>query len=460
MTTSARGSAASARRLARLALLCALAALVVLIAGAGLRSPLVVLAGLAAVVLAAIGVWWILAHRGPIRLLGFLLAVGAPIGVIVLYAGGDLWPEVLASMALWGGGLASARQALRHDTRPRPPRIRPSTPPQRPALIMNPKSGGGKVEKFDLVAKAEALGARVILLDTSTHQDVTTLARQALADGADLLGVAGGDGTQALVAAVAAEHGVPFMVIAAGTRNHFAMDLGLDRADPSRSLDALTDGVELRIDLGEVAGRPFVNLVSFGPYAEIVQKPEYRDAKAATALAELPDLLLGYTGARLSAEADGTPLGDPQALLVSNNPYAMADLLAAGRRPRLDGGVLGVVGLKVTGAAQAADLALRGERSDSVRTMTAHEVVVTADGDTVAAGVDGEALTLDTPVRCTIRPGALRIRVPRNRPGVPPAPPTMDWRRIRRLAFGPGDDSSQSDTATESDTATQRGATG
>ena len=157
-------------------------------------------------------------------------------------------------------------------------------------MIMNPRSGGGKVARFDLQQKAEALGAEVALLDRP-HTDVQQLARDALAAGADLLGVAGGDGTQALVAQVAAEHDVPFLVISAGTRNHFALDLGLDREDPSRCLDALRDGVEARIDLGDINGRPFVNNASFGAYAEIVDNPAYRDDKRGTTLDALPDLL-------------------------------------------------------------------------------------------------------------------------------------------------------------------------
>src|ERR1043166_9122986 len=132
---------------------------------------------------------------------------------------------------------------------------------------MNPRSGGGKVAKFGLKEKAEALGAEVALLEGPGVVDVADLARRAVAAGADLLGVAGGDGTQALVAGIAAEHGLPFLVISAGTRNHFAMDLGLDRDDPSRCLDALTDGVELHTDIGTVNGRPFVNNASFGAYA-------------------------------------------------------------------------------------------------------------------------------------------------------------------------------------------------
>src|SRR6185503_19320178 len=154
----------------------------------------------------------------------------------------------------------------------------PAEPPARhPYLIMNPKSGGGKVEKFDLKSKAEELGAEVFLIDGSEPVDVAEVAREAVAQGADLLGVAGGDGTQALVAGVAADRGIPFLVISAGTRNHFALDLGLDREDPSRCLEALTDGVELRVDLGSVNGRSFVNNASFGAYAELVRRPEYRD---------------------------------------------------------------------------------------------------------------------------------------------------------------------------------------
>lgn len=219
---------------------------------------------------------------------------------------------------------------------------------------MNPKSGGGKVGRFGLVERARALGARVTVLDPAAPADVAELAREAVAEGADLLGVAGGDGTQALVAAVAAEHDLPFLVVSAGTRNHFAMDLGLDRSDPARCLDALTDGEELRIDLGDVAGRAFVNTVSFGVYADVVQRPEYRDDKAGTALTLMPDLLVGEGVRRLDARIDGTPLASQQALLISNNPYVSPDVVSGGgRRPSLHDGELGVVGIRVEGAAEA-----------------------------------------------------------------------------------------------------------
>jgi diacylglycerol kinase family enzyme len=309
--------------------------------------------------------------------------------------------------------------------------------PERPYLIMNPRSGGGKVGRFGLKEQAEALGAQVVLLDPAHPQDVAALARDALADGADLLGVAGGDGTQALVASVAAEHDVPFMVISAGTRNHFALDLGLDREDPSTCLDALTDGVELRIDLGRIAERTFVNNVSFGAYAEVVQSPAYRDDKIATILRMLPDVLTHHLGARLKVHGPGVSIDSPQAVLVSNNPYSTDDPAGLGHRERLDAGVLGVLGIKVDNAAQAAELLL-GRRSSGLTVATAHEIVIDAEAPEVEVGVDGEALSFPTPVRCVIDPRALRVRVPRSRPGVPRTRARLDWRRLRDLALARG----------------------
>ncbi|MFI1434368.1 diacylglycerol/lipid kinase family protein [Streptomyces lydicus] len=434
-----RGSdSRAARLLARLAVLAAVGSLALLVLALGDGGLVVVGAGLLGLVLCAVGVWWFVAHRGVPRMAGALLAVVAPVAVVVLFEYEGLWLTALILMLCWGVTLGCARQALRRARPERSMRARRAARPGRPFLIMNPKSGGGKVGRFGLVERAEQLGARVVLLDPSEPVDVEALARRAVSEGADLLGVAGGDGTQALVAVVAAEHGLPFLVVSAGTRNHFAMDLGLDRTDPSRCLDALTDGEELRVDLGDVAGRPFVNTVSFGVYADVVQRPEYRDAKAGTTLDLMPDLLLGDGVRRLDARIDDTPLTSQQALLVSNNPYASPDeLRGGGRRPRLDDGVLGVLGIRVQDAAQAADLAVRGSQSPGLNVMRAQRVEVTCAGEEeIPVAVDGEALCMPTPVVCTLRPGALRVLVPRDRPGNVAPPPSVNWTRIIALALG------------------------
>jgi diacylglycerol kinase family enzyme len=429
------GVTVAQRWLARLALVAAAAAVLAPPLVAGFRqSVALVLVGLAGLALTLAAVWWALTHRGLVRGLAAALAVAAPLTVLVLYIRARLTWVVLLAFGLLALAVAAGQAALRRDPTPEKMHEYDTPPPRRPYLIMNPRSGGGKVARFDLKNKAEVLGAGVALLEGPGTVDVGELARAAVADGADLLGVAGGDGTQALVAGIAAEHDIPLLVISAGTRNHFALDLGLDREDPSRCLDALRDGVELKVDLGFIGDRPFVNNASFGAYATVVQSPAYRDDKTRTTLDLLPGLLAGHQGPRLVVRAGNATIEGPQAVLVSNNVYGMGDIAGLGRRARLDRGTLGVFGVTVASAAQAAGL-LRGRNSRGLTSLTGREVVVDADASRIPVGVDGEALVLDTPVRCTVRPAALRVRVPRDRPGVPDPKPVMDWKRLRRMAL-------------------------
>jgi len=425
------------RWLARLSVLLAAAAIVVVPVFADLRSLAMLAVGLVAVALSVASAYLFLARRGLLRWLALAVFALTPIAVIVVYAFyGLLWVAAV-SAGCWLLAAAAARLALAGDReRWRMPEYPVPRPAARPYLIMNPKSGDGKVARFDLERKAAALGADVFLMSGPEQVDVAAVARAAVASGADLLGVAGGDGTQALVAEVAAEHGLPFLVITAGTRNHFALDLGLDRADPAACLTALRDGVDLQVDLGVIGGQVFVNNASFGAYAEIVETPAYRGDKLGTTLDVLPSLLQGQRGARLTARADDAEIAAPQALLVSNNRYGSADVAGLSRRVRLDGGELGVVGVTV-GTANEAIRLLRGRHSGGLTVLTATEVTVTADTAQIPVGVDGEALSLPTPVVCRIRPGALRVRVPRDRPGATPAEPPVNFARLRRLACWP-----------------------
>jgi diacylglycerol kinase family enzyme len=424
------------RWLARLAFAAALAAAVVLLVSGALKSVTALLLGAAGLAIVCAAAWWFLSHRGVVRWVAAALLVAAPVAVIVVYvAAGRLW-EVALSVALAIAAVAAGRAALAGGRPPARPREEVAPQQQHPFVIMNPRSGGGKVGKFGLADKASGFGAEVALLEGPGVVDVAAMAREAVDAGADLLGVAGGDGTQALVAGVAAGRDVPMMVISAGTRNHFALDLGLDRDDPASCLDALTDGVELRIDLGLIGGRTFVNNASFGAYAQVVQSPAYRDDKSGTALAMLPDLLTGHEGAHLVVRVDGQVILDgPQAVLVSNNPYETGDIAGLGRRDRLDQGVLGIVGVKIENASQAAGLLRRAQRSRNVTVLAAREVVIDADQPHIPVGIDGESVLMPTPVHCTIRPLALRVRVPRDRPGVPDPRPPMDWTRLRHQAL-------------------------
>ena len=429
-----KSSTSSQRWLARLSFVLASLAIVVLAVFGGLKSLAMLAVAVAAAVVSLAAAYVFLARRGVWRWLALAVFVLAPIAVIVVYAFRHLLWVAIVSAAFWLLASITARQALTRDqTDWRMPEYPAQPPTRRPYLIMNPKSGGGKVGKFDLKRKAEALGAEVFLLGGSEHVDVAAVARKAVAEGADLLGVAGGDGTQALVAGIAAEHGLPFVVISAGTRNHFALDLGLDREDPSACLGALSDGVELRVDLGMINGQTFVNNASFGAYAEVVETPAYRGDKLNTTLNTLPDLLQGHRGARLHVRADGTQIEAPQALLVANNPYGTGDLAGLGRRARLDRGILGVVGVKVDSARQAVGL-VGGRHAAGLKVLTAEQIEVTADEQQIPVGVDGESILMSTPVTCTISAGALRVWVPRDRPGIPRPKSSVNWARLRHLA--------------------------
>ena len=288
--------------------------------------------------------------------------------------------------------------------------------PRHPVLFFNPRSGGGKAERFSLAAEARARGIEPIELKPG--DDLETLVRGAIDRGADALAMAGGDGSQAIVAALAAERGLPYACIPAGTRNHFALDLGVDRDDVVGALDAFVDGGERIVDLAEVNGRVFVNNVSLGVYAEAVQREGYRDAKLRTLLDTVPDML-GPGGSELDlrwTSQSGEVHHAGALVLVSNNRYRLGRAIGSGTRPRIDDGLLGIT--------VVAEPSERNEGGPSLqrplREWSAPGFEVDADSP-VPAGIDGEALVLDPPLRFRIRPGVLRVRIARQHPGASPS---------------------------------------
>jgi diacylglycerol kinase family enzyme len=287
--------------------------------------------------------------------------------------------------------------------------------PARPVLFFNPKSGGGKAERFKLADEARARGIEPIELIPGS--DLERLVRDAVAAGADALAMAGGDGSQAVVAAIAAERGLPYACIPSGTRNHFALDLGVDRDDVVGALDAFVDGGERTVDLAEVNGRVFVNNVSLGLYAEAVQAEGYRDAKLRTILDTLPDVL-GPEGEGLDLRWTGPGGSEHSAgagILVSNNRYRLGRAVGSGTRPKIDDGLLGIT---------VASGSIRGEGGGMPqrpwREWSAPEFEVRAESP-IAAGIDGEALVLESPLRFRILPGVLRVRIARKHPGASPS---------------------------------------
>ena len=364
------------------------------------------LIALACVTFALAGAWYGLLRTGAARVGGFALGLAGIALALALLARERLVEELLVVGAL-ASSVALARAAFAQHVR-----LPSQPPPRRPVLFFNPRSGGGKAERFALAREAGARG--IAAVELTPGDDLERLVRTAVADGADALAMAGGDGSQAVVAAVAAEHDLPYACVPAGTRNHFALDLGVDRDDVIGALDAFVDGGERRVDLAEVNGRVFVNNVSLGVYAEAVRQEGYRDAKLRTLLDTVPAVLgpggtgldLRWIGPRGHAHRAGA------AVLVSNNRYRLGRAIGSGTRPRIDDGLLGITLLgRPRGRGRRHRLPQRPWRE-----WTAPTFAVDADHP-VPSGIDGETVQLDPPLRFRIRPGVLRVRIAQRHPG-------------------------------------------
>ena len=386
---------------------------------------------LGCVLIAAASAWYGILRPGFARVAGLavaVLAIAGAVGLVVV--GGAPLVDLLVVAGLLVTLAASRGTLAVHVDLPG------ASAPRHPVLFFNPRSGGGKAERFELAKQARSRGIEPIELKAG--DDLEVLVRDAVARGADGLAMAGGDGSQAIVAAVAAEFGMPYACVPAGTRNHFALDLGVDRDDVVGALEAFVDGGERRVDLGEVNGRVFVNNVSLGLYAEAVQREGYRDAKIRTLLDTVPEVL-GPSGSELDMRWRG-PGGHEHrggaAVLVSNNRYRLGRAVGSGTRPRIDDGLLGIT---VVGA-----VSWRDEEGRSLQQPWREWSAPTFRVDSerpVAAGIDGEALVLEAPLDFRIRPRVLRVRVARKHPGASPSATLPDGIRagtveLARIALG------------------------
>ncbi|MGZ8701777.1 MAG: diacylglycerol/lipid kinase family protein [Gaiellaceae bacterium] len=256
-------------------------------------------------------------------------------------------------------------------------------------LLINPLSGKGSPTADELAAEARIVGVQTHVL--RKDEDPSELAR---ASTAEVLGMAGGDGSLAPVAEVALERDAAFVCIPFGTRNHFARDLGLDRDDPIGALRAFANtSRERRIDVGRADERLFLNNVSLGVYARLVHRREaHRRRREAFARIRAWAILLTHRQP-LGITIDGDAV-ESRLVLVANNAYAV-ELPSLGERERLDEGKLH---LYTPGTDPPERV---GER-----------FVVAAAARRLEAAIDGEPEVLETPVEFRVEPGALRVLVP------------------------------------------------
>jgi diacylglycerol kinase family enzyme len=299
-------------------------------------------------------------------------------------------------------------------------------------LIVNPAAGSAATLQVSLTEAARERGIRVHMLERG--EDARLAALAAVEEGgAESLAVAGGDGSVAAVAGVAVECDLPLVVVPTGTLNHFARDLGLDLTRPLRALEAVYAGhEERRVDVGRISGRLFINNVSLGLYAQMLGDPGYRQDKLHVAQTKLqaafsdPEL----RRALRITPPDEAPLEGIIAVVVSNNPYEFARWDRLGQRHRLDTGKLQISVLDV-GVLEELEGLLAGttplgttaEVRPPLRHWTSERLEMGVVGEMVQAGVDGELITFEAPLRFSVDPGALHVLVPEGLPENRQVPP-------------------------------------
>jgi diacylglycerol kinase family enzyme len=331
-------------------------------------------------------------------------------------------------------------------------------------LIINPAAGSAATLTETLTAAARERGIGVRVLESG--EEMRDAALEAADDGAESLAVAGGDGSVAAVAGVAVERNLSLVVVPTGTLNHFARDLGLDLARPERTLEVFASSHhERRVDVGRINGRPFINNVSLGLYAEMLADPGYRRDKLRVAQAKLQD---AFSDPKLRralriTPPEEAPLESVVAVVVSNNPYEFAQWDRLGQRHRLDTGTLQISVLDA-GTLDELERLIAGtllgavEFRPALRYWTVKRLETGVLGEVVRAGVDGEPVTLGAPLRFSVDPGALRVLVPEGSPVSRQVPPLeaglhaartlRRWVRPTPVRYGVVDDS-QGETAPE-----------
>lgn len=209
--------------------------------------------------------------------------------------------------------------------------------------------------------------------------------------------MAGGDGSLGAVAQVAVERSRGFVCVPFGTRNHFARDVGLNRDDPLSALAGFT-GTERLVDVGFVGDRMFLNNVSLGLYAKLVERREHHRRRGAM-LARARALSLFLHESRLTElSVDGAAMSI-RVMLIANNAYDL-DVLSLGERTRLDAGTLHLY-------------AAKGILPTNWETLSPRTAATIDSSSTVLeAAIDGEPVTLRPPFRMRVEPKALRVLLP------------------------------------------------
>lgn len=343
-----------------------------------------------------------------------LAPVALGVGYSRVHVGVHYPGDVVAGLAV-GGAVAAATQHWWRMRPKQPARVRTAheapTLPDGEGLVVavNPQSGP---DDYDPAEDIRRLLPRAEILELTPESGVDQLLGEAARSGrARALGVAGGDGSVAAAAAVALEHGLPLAVIAAGTLNHFARDVGLDT--PQDTADAVTSGQAVQVDVAEVNGTPFLNTSSIGAYPEMVRRRDRLSGRMGKWLAlTVATAQVLRRQAPVELVVNGRPLS-VWIIFVGNCLYSPRGLSPAWR-PRLEDGLLDVQYLRADlmfGRVRAVLATLLGvsEHSRSYGHFDAEEVTVLSRSGLKQVAYDGEMGEKATEFRFRKRPTELTV---------------------------------------------------
>jgi diacylglycerol kinase family enzyme len=288
-------------------------------------------------------------------------------------------------------------------------------------VVITNQGAGSDSDKLPQIRGAfTALGAEVSVIEAEGAQ-LTTAARQAIANGATVVVAAGGDGTMNAVATAVVGSPAVMGVLPLGTLNHFAKDAGIPLA-LDEAAELIINGTPRTVDVAMVNDRLFLNNSSIGAYPLMVrdrdqQRSRFKRSKwwamvraSASVFKDFPTF-----GVRLTVDGNERKFQTP-AVMVGNNVYTL-DLPMLGKRDALDAGVLSLYAVRTQSRWAAitmliSALMLRLEEHDLFDVVHAEELWLDIASPNADVSFDGEVAGLPTPLHYRIVKGALSVMLP------------------------------------------------
>jgi undecaprenyl-diphosphatase len=270
-------------------------------------------------------------------------------------------------------------------------------------LIVNPHAGSERETPEALSAALPSLELR-----TSEPSEMPDVLMKAVAAGAEIVAVGGGDGTQRTAASVLAHTASTLLPVPLGTFNHFARAIGIGTVEAAA--EALEGGTPTRVDLGQVNEEVFLNNASIGWYAEMLQTRARLEKRIPRQLAKVVGLLAYLPKApRFDVEVDGE-LYRTWLVWVGNGRYDMRVGHLSERvsvtEHRLDVRILAADRRLARFRAAWALMTGSMETSEALMRITPTEATFRL---AVPVGVDGDGVTLPAPLHFRSLPEALSV---------------------------------------------------